>query len=345
MFFSGTPVAMINFTDAIRLLVLNHIIFYFGGTSAMAIWAVLNCLGELALCIISGVPQAAAPMMGVFYTARENSGLRILVRIQTRIGILLSGIFAVATIVLHGAFEHLFRIDGSLVLPLVFTGIFIILELIINIWTVFFRSANRIMLSNVLIFLRRLVFPIICAIIFVRLDGLAFAFLPVGTLLAIFAGDLIVLRIAKKSKGDKHELSKRLLLDDYLERENKVIDFSINPTNDEICEASERIGEFCELNNMTPKQTMQIGLAIEEIMTVYAQKNESLKSVDLRAFSFGASFGIRIRCAGIRYNPFESSVDEEDFLMGIKMIEKISEMVLYTYSLGLNNISILFENE
>ena len=104
----------------------------------------------------------------------------------------------------------------------------------------------------------------------------------------------------------------------------------------------EQIKEFCEANNMDRKQTMRLGLAIEELMTVLAQMNDKLESVDLRAFAVDGCTGIRIRYAGKRYNPFEDEEDE-DFMMGIVMLQKMAEVVHYTYSLGMNTMNILFE--
>ena len=342
--YTGSPIAIVNLADAIRLLLLNVIILHVGGLGAMAIWAVLNSLCEFAISIISGVPQAAAPMTGAYYTARENSGIRILLGFQIRIGLLLTAIFAAFVIIFHGFFEGLFRIETSLFVPFIWLGIYCLLELVLNVWTYFFRSTKRIMLSNALILMRKLAFPVLALLIFMTLsNNLLFAFLPLGTLLSIIVGLIITGIVSGKTRDSRRPLSRYLLLDDSLERENKVIDFSITTINEDICEASERISEFCAENNMSPKQTMQLGLAIEEILTVYVEKNDNLESVDLRAFALDDTTGIRIRCAGIRYNPFEAD-DEDDFLMGVNMIEKIAEIVTYNFSLGTNNLNIMFDN-
>ena len=95
---------------------------------------------------------------------------------------------------------------------------------------------------------------------------------------------------------------------------------------------------------METRLTIRLGLAIEELMTVLAQKNKNLTSVDLRVFTLDGTTGIRIRCAGIQYNPFEEENEpDDDFLMGVNMIQKLAEVVTYTYSLGMNTINILFE--
>ena len=340
----GSPTALNNFLDFVKLLLLNSIILYRGGTSALAVWAVINCLSEFALSITSGVPQAAAPMSGTYYSARENSGLRIIVKLQVSAGLILTAAYAAVIVALHPAFEKLFAIDSGLLLPLLCLAAFLAFEILASIWASFFQATQRIFLSNFIILCRKLVFPVLFAFIMAFGGGYIFLFLPLGGILTLLAGGLVTSIFYYKSKKTKKPLSRLLLLDDSLERENKVIDFSITPTSENICEASEQIADFCGVNNMDAKQTMRIALAIEEIICVLNEKNDDLPSVDLRAFALNDITGIRIRCAGIRYNPFEDSGDEE-LLMGVKMINKMADVVLYTYSLGMNTINIVFGNE
>jgi len=340
----GSPTALNNFLDFIKLLLLNGIILYYGGTSALAVWAVLNCLSEFAMSITSGVPQAAAPMSGTYYSARENSGLRIIVKLQVKAGLLLTAAYAAVIIALTPAFERLFAIDSGLLLPLLCLGAFLIFEMLAGIWVSFFQATQRIFLSNLLVLCRKLLFPVLFACVMAFGGGYIFLFLPLGAILTLFAGALATSICCYKSQKTDRPLSRLLLLDDSLERENKVIDFSILPTSENICEASEQIADFCSANHMDGKQTMRIALAIEELICVLNEKNEDLPSVDLRAFALNDITGIRIRCAGIRYNPFEDSGDE-DLLMGVQMINKMADAVLYTYSLGMNTINIVFGNE
>ena len=338
----GSPVALGNFVDALKLLLLNAIILRVGGTTAAAIWAVLNSLSEFSLSITSGVPQAAAPMAGAFYTARENSGLRILVRLQVQAGMILSLLYGGLLLILHKPLASFFAIKDNLLLPLACLGLFCMLDTLCSIWSVFFNSTGRIIISNLIIFCRKLIFPVGAIALLMVSKGYMWSFLPIGGILTLGAGIVITGIVSVKSRGGEHSLSGFLLLDDYLERNQKVLDFSIVPDTENICQASEQIKEFCEANNMDRKQTMRLGLAIEELMTVLAQMNDNLESVDLRAFALDDCTGIRIRYAGKRYNPFEDEEDE-DFMMGIVMLQKMAEVVHYTYSLGMNTMNILFE--
>ena len=67
--------------------------------------------------------------------------------------------------------------------------------------------------------------------------------------------------------------------------------------------------------------------------------------MDLRAFVLDDMTGIRIRCAGRRYNPFEDDESDEDALLGIRMLEKMAGATSYAYTLGMNTIGIVFDRE
>ena len=119
----GSPVAVGNLLDAVRLFLLNALVLAAAGAKGAAIWAVLNSLSELSLCISSGVPQAAGPMIAVFYSVRENSGIRILMRLQMKVGMVLTGAFVLALLLFHSGIQALFALPEPIFLPLLCLGI------------------------------------------------------------------------------------------------------------------------------------------------------------------------------------------------------------------------------
>lgn len=339
---NGSPSALGNFADAVKLLLLNSIVLYAGGTSAAAVWAVLNTMSELAVAITSGVPAAAAPMMGAYVSSRENGGLRILVRLQMRWGLLLTAVYAVLLVVGSGVLRKVFSINQSLFMPLSCLGVYVVIDGVIGIWTVFFQAAGRLLLSNLLMLGRKLLFPVAAAWALMLTGGYLWLFAPVAAVCTILMGLAATQMVYSKNKTGDHALSRILLLDDYLEREKKVLDFSIVPTVENICSASGQIVDFCTINHLDPRQTMRLQLSIEELLTVIVQKITDLEAVDLRAFALEENTGIRIRYAGKLYNPFAHSADEdEDMMMGVSMLEKMAEDTNYIYSFGMNIINVV----
>ena len=338
----GSPTALGNFYDALRLLVINALILKIAGVSGAAVWAILNTLSELSLMIVSGIPQAAAPMTGVYIAARENTSIRVLFKLQIVVGVILSIIFGGLILLCSKPLEVLFNSPEDLTMPLFALSLSVLANVISTIWSVYFNTVGRIVLSNIVTEMRRLVFPITVLFLYgIYRDLFLWNFLPVSALLSIILTWVIVVVISGLSQKSKVPLSGMLLLDDHLERENKVIDYSVAANVESVCDASERIKEFCLANNMDKKLIMRMGLAIEELLTVMIQKNSNLKSIDMRSFALEETTGVRIRCAGENFNPFEHVDEDEDFYMGISMLEKTATYVHHSYTLGMNTIIIL----
>ena len=340
----GSNAALRNILDAIKLFLLNAMILRAGGAGLLALWSVLNSLSEFSLCIVNGVSQTASPMIGVFQSTRENGSIRILTKLEVRIGECIAGVFTLALLLLHVFIEKLFVIGENMTFPLLCLGLSVMLELLCAIWGVLFTATGRLSAANLLMFCRKLVFPVSCVGLLILLRLYIWLFLPLSPFLSLSVVFFAVRLIARRAEKEGSLLSPVLLLDDSLERDGKVLDFSITPSPENICDASEKIHDFCENNGMESKQINRIGLAIEELLMVIYKKDKSLKSIDLRAFALPGNIGIRIRSAGELYDPFkESDTGDEDFYMGITMLKAMAQAVTHQYTLGLNTINIVFE--
>lgn len=340
----GTPGAMGNFVDAVRMLILNALVLSAYGSIGVAVWAILNTFSEIFIAVTSGIPLAAAPMIGVYFKSRENSGIRILMALQHRIGLVLTIAFGIVLVLANDFWELLFASPQDLLFPLICLALFIAFDLIASIWMVFYNSTGRNALSTLIVLLRKLAMPLLAAFVLVFANGYLWLFLPAGGVLTLAAGAAsIKITRSLSEKKSRYPLSGFLMLDDHLEKENKVLDFSILPNMDAACEASEKIQEFCSENDMSVKQTNQLGLAIEELLGIIIQKNTEIKSVDMRAYALDFITGVQLRCAGRKYNPFDEPDTDDDMLLGIMMLRNMADGVNYTYTLGMNTISITFD--
>ena len=342
MISAGSPTAFGNLFDAVKLLAINAIILYAAGTQMAAVWAALNVLSEISLIIVSGVPQAASPMIAVYSSSKENSGIRILTRMQIVTGLGMSLIYAAALLLLTKPVERMFSLQTPMFFPLLCLGISVILNLLLGIWGGVFQATGRIRIANFIGGLRRLIMPVLALVLVLMADQTLWLFLPLGAILTVVLTVLAVSVISVRSDSTERPLSRILLLDDTLERQHKVIDFSIGADMESACNASEQIQSFCLENNMDRKATTRMGLSIEELLGVIVQQDEKLTSVDMRAYAIDGVTGIRIRYAGDKYNPFDRIHEDEDFYMGIAMLQNLAEAVTHTYTMGTNTVNILY---
>lgn len=337
---NGSPVALGNFYDAFRLLLLNSMIAHNCDQKTLATWAILNTMSELTLMISSGVPQAAAPMMGVYYSARENSRIRILVRLQVVVGSIISSVFATILVVLNRPIQGMFQSTETLILPFLCLGFMTWLQMLSGIWSEHFHVTQRIGMANFQVFLKRMILPVITLFVMLKSGGYIWLFLPISAALTILFSGVMVKAYSLSTQKKKRPLTGILLLDDYLQRENKVIDFSVEANSEKACQASEQIVDFCMKAKMDSKQMMKIQLAIEELINILITRVDKVKYIDARAYAFDDIIGIQFRYAGQPYNPFED--ESEDVEFELQIIKKIGEEFRHNYTLGMNTINFCF---
>ena len=342
----GAQSSLGNLWDCVKMIFLNTLVLTTLGAPGAAIWAVLNSLSELSLCISMGVPQAAAAMVGVYYPSRENASIKQIMNIQIAWGLVLSIGYGVLLIALKEPIAMLFKVDQDLLLPLVCLGIAIVFETFMSVWVKYLNAVGFVGFAGFLDFLRRVLMPVCVAFNIANWGLYLWAFLPVGNIIAIILGFAAAYLLILRSRRTQRPLSSVLLLDEELERENKILDFSIHLSEEEICYAAERIRDFCEMHDMDVKVLMKLSLSIEELMIVLKNHFKEDMVADMRAFVTEDETGIQIRIAGDKYDVFEAAKEEGadpvEFL-GVTMMEKLASLTNHYYALGINTMHIFFE--
>lgn len=186
------------------------------------------------------------------------------------------------------------------------------------------NTIQRPLLSNAVLFLRLLAFLVPAVFLLRRIWGvdgvwMSLAAAEIMTLAAIW---LVVRGIQKRSPG-----LDRYLLD--MEGRGEEISFSVCNTVEDIMFASNKITDFCESAGLSAKKTMQVSLALEEMLTVIVEHCMGEKKgqfIDIRIVKTGGEVLLRIRNAGKIFDPvrfYEENKDKKELaerVLGIKMI-------------------------
>ena len=346
MLVMGTPAALATLMDALRMLILNMIIYSAGGALALASWAVINVFAELSLSFVGGIPTAGAPLAGIYYTTHDNEGVRILVTYEMKMAFIMSLCYSVFIVIQSRPIADFYRLNGDMQFPLICLGVSILFNCLCSIMGSYFNVTKRLLISNLIVFFRTFLMPVLTAVILANLSVSIWLFLPVGAIASFVLMVVLTCMRSRFSKGRGHDLSWLLLLDDYLIRTNKYKSISLTSTDSDICRVSEEIMEFCGENEMEKKLVNRMGLAFEEVMTVMAKKavkpEEAL--MDVRIYADEGRIGISVMCSGTFFNPFQEAMtsDDELSIMGVKMIEKFARECRYLYVLGMNIIEVEF---
>ena len=332
---AGSPSAANNLFQTLRVSVINALLLRFCGSDMVAAFTVVNCIFAFGESVTGGVPQAASAMLGIYNGEHDNESTRMLIKRQLKSGIQYSLVFSAIIILGADLISRAYGLDIPLRFAFVCMSAGMIPALINCVLSSYYNVSGRTLWANAIIFLR--VFAMSCASLFTLLS---FGHKP---WLFLFFGEILTLLFWFISTGFTHKNRSRfLLLDNSLEQSGSVINFSVSKNAEDICGASGKITDFCEENGLSPKQTMRISLAMEEIMTLIADKNGDEVEFDLRVYSLSGVIGIRIRYGGNDFNPL-AHVDDDDAYMGVRLIESMCERTLYQRTFGTNTVQIFVE--
>ena len=332
---AGSPSAANNLFQTLRVSVINALLLRYCGSETVAAFTAVNCIAAFAESVTSGVPQAASAMLGIYHGEHDNESTRLLMKRQIKSGIPCALIFS--TVIILGA--DMISLAYGLNIPLRFAFVCLSLGIIpalINcVLSSYYNVSGRTLWANTIIFFR--VFVMSCASLF------ALLYFGQSPWLFLFFGEISTLIFWFIATGISHKNRSRfLLLDNSLKLSGNVINFSVNGNAEDICGASGRITDFCADNGMSPKQTMRISLALEEIMMLISDKNGGAVEFDLRVYSLQGVIGIRVRYGGDDFNPLAYADNDEEYL-GIRLINSMCEQTMYQRTFGTNTVQIFVE--
>lgn len=346
---AGFPSAFNNLCATIRLLIVNALLMAHGGAGLVAVFTAVNGIWGFGECGTLGVPAAGSAMLGVFCGERDNGSCRLLLREEWKVGCTAGGVFLLLCAVLSGAVPRMYGLNESVLVPLMWMALPVFPALFLNILTTYYNMAGLNIWSNALIFLRVIVMTYAGLRLTITTGFSVFSFL-------LFA-EMAALVLWFFATGLHHRLhpqdSRYLMTNLENEKNGRVLNFSVGANVDKIVSASEHISEFCAANGMSAKETMRLEMSMEEVMTLISQINAEKGAqnlhFDLRAYVVGGVRGIRIRYSGIPFNPFSFSAEgesaEDDAFMGVRMIEKMVEMVNYQSAFGVNTLQIILKED
>ncbi|NLO41265.1 MAG: hypothetical protein GX115_17600 [Ruminiclostridium sp.] len=357
IFIVGSPPALNNFYSVVRSLVLNIIIFSAGGPAAVAGFAFTNSVNTLAQAIISGMAQTVSPLVGVLFGEHDVMSIKKVCKLAVRLGIASMLVFGILLSVFSRQLCILFgltsAVEQAIAVPaLILSAVSLSGVMINQILCYYYMTIGRTRIANLITLCRGLLFILSAAFILSRIFGIVGIWISfsVSEALTLIITALVVKRMLLKET----KLRGMLLLDHRDVDEGRYISFTVDTNQEAVVESSSKISSFCDKCELSPKQSMIIGLAIEEILLLMIQHvfaDKENEAIDVKIFVRDESTIMRFRCGGRKFNPLayyqaEMKQDGEardmkaDESMGLQLISKMAKQVDYSTNLGLNNIVV-----
>ena len=336
---AGSPSALNNLLQTLRVLTVNALLMRAGGSELVAVFTAVNCISAFSLSVVDGVPQAASAMLGIYSGERDNDSAALLIQRERRTGLLCCGAFAAVVILGADAIAFAYGLPaGSLRFAMVCLGAGMFPALGCSILSGYYNVSGHVRWANAIILCR-----VLLAAAGSLYMALALGLSPWWFLVCSEAVTLVLWYLAAGLLHRRHpERTRYLLMDRSLEERGHVMNFSVTGDTEQICEASGKIADFCRENQMNPRQVMRFSLALEEVMTMIVQENpDATVRFDVRVFSLQDTLGIRIRYDGREYNPFDQRRSRGEAYLGIQLIADMMETVLYQRTFGVNTVQLL----
>jgi Na+-driven multidrug efflux pump len=331
----GSPMALNNVLSSARVLAINLILKTMGMSSLLTIFAVVNNLNEFSICIQNGVPQTASAMTGVLCGEKDSLSIKRLLKLQIFSGVALSAVLAVLFTAFPSLLARAFGSEVDCTFAIVCFSVGLLFATFNSIMSYHYNAIGRISMANVIILCRGLITVAGFFLLSTLLGEKIWLMYPAAEVITSIIFVLIGLYVSRAPN-----VSRFYLIDESFERAGTDISFTVECDNEKICEASEKIRDFCDENEFAPKKAMAISLAIEEILTIISEKSlMGHGNLDVRVIKSGENGIIRIRSGGKRYDPFESQDDSLDY-MGVQMISKLATDIQYLSVLGVNTLII-----
>lgn len=332
----GSPTAMDNLLTSMKVLCMNLIFAGLGISSLISVFAIINNLFEFSVFIQMGVPQTASAMAGIFYGEKDSLAAKRLLKLELSAGVVLAGIFGILMIAFSNKIGLLFGSSADCSFAVLCLALGVVLGVINNIFQGFYTSIEKLGLANIITIGRSFVFIVVFCYLLRNTGDFIWLCYPLAEIADFVLFTIISLFIAKK-KG----LSKFYLLDERLEKSGKSISFSVDCNAKDICNASEKIVDFCQNNSLPANKTMAVSLSIEEILMIISTKSLNMHgSMDIRVLIVNEKAVIRVRSGGTRYNPVDACDDNDLEYLGVRMIMNIADNIEYQSTLGINTLLI-----
>ena len=154
---TGSPAALNNLMQTVRLLCVNGILMSHGGSEEVALFTVVNGVSAFAEAVTVGVPQAASAILGVYQGEHDNRSLRILLRLESISGMIYCAFFGVIISAGAGLIAAAYGLKAPVYFPMVCLALSLFPALCNNILSGFYNVSGRATFANTIILCR--VFP------------------------------------------------------------------------------------------------------------------------------------------------------------------------------------------
>ena len=350
----GIPTVINQISLVLLVFVLNKILLEVGQNLAVAAYSVISTVGNLCYCFGSGVGAVALLLSAMFYTDEEKTELRSLVKTMSFYAVVLD-VAVIAVVLLSAPFLVGLFLEDPNAKDMAVLGVrlFSLSLLPCSLNTTFknyYQGVNRTGFTEAISVMQNFAFAAVFAFVLSRFIG------TTGVWLAYLCGEsltfvVITLVVWKHYKKVSFSADAYALLPvDFGAKESDYIEMTVKTAN-EVVNASEQAADFCLNHGESDRDSKLIALCIEEMANNivehgFTKDNRTDHSIDIRLVFKDGKRVIRIRDNCVNFDPIAyidlHKTDDPTMHIGIRLVMKMVKESNYVFSLGLNNLTLVF---
>ena len=344
----GLP-TVFNMASSVALVfIMNRILLSAGGSDAVAAYSVLMGIGNASNCISTGVGGVSLTLSGILYHEEDRTGLKELLRLLTRYGIILGAAMGVFLAACAPLLVRIFMPEAGNARDLTVLGVRLFAIGLLpcclnNILKSLYQGTERVLYTEIISVVEGVLMPALAAVLFSSFLGVpgAWLFFAMGEILTLLC---TATAVWKKNHSISLEPAAFLILKEgFGVQPENLLEMDIHSMQ-EVAPAAQKAEAFCRQHGQDEKTCNHIALCVEEmagnvVQHGFAEGGKKHLSIRIQHQENRWILRFRDDCGAFDPVHYVPQGDGRDAL-GIRLTMAMAEDVRYTYSLNINNLTI-----
>ena len=344
----GAPTIFGMASSVVLVFTVNRVLLKAGGRAEVAAYAVISAIVNAANCISTGTGGVALTLSGILYNEEDRPGLGELLRLLVRWSVVLGAATLALLMVLAGPLASLFIKEAGKGRTMVETGLRLFALGLIpccvsNALRSCYQGTGRVRLMEVICVLANALLPSLAALalgLTVGVTAVWFCFV-IGETLTL----LIVAGYVWRKKGRVTWQGEDILLlrDDFGVPESDRMEKSLRNVED-VMAFSRAAARFCRAHGCKARLADHLALCIEEMgvnIVTHGFAGDGKNSLSVRLQVKEGRWTLRFRDDCAAFDPIEHVNQSQDDSLGIRLAMRMADEARYTYSMSLNNLTLV----
>ena len=352
LFAGGVPTVVGMASSVVLIFAVNKLLLRIGGEAAVAAFAVINTIVNASNCISTGTGGVALTLSGVLYNEEDRAGLSELLRLLAKRAVILGAAVLALLVVCARPFMALFIPNAGESQTMAIYGVRLFALGLIpccvsNALRNCYQGTGRVKLMEVICLMANMVLPTLAALILGSIAGVK------GVWLYFVVGEILTLAgvmgyVWLRKGGVTWRAEDILLLNrDFGMPEKDRLEASLADMEG-VMAFSRSASEFCRAHGGGNRLASHLALCVEEMDTnivTHGFAPNGKNSLSIRLQVKGGRWTLRFRDDCTAFDPISHVEQSDEDSLGIRLAMRMADEARYTYSMNLNNLTLVLREQ